>query len=252
MPTLIYIARRQPGAKLARSRRPLLPGWMVPLAMLIFLPGISIPAGAQTPPSGSQPGTSPASPATPQAPEVSPKQAQEIKDALDDIAALRYLNALKLTPIQMDQLINAVTYETSVYQSKVNTMGATPLLKMLDEIRSVRQQALKGGDVPKDFLDRVKKVEEDFITRRAQLNDQYVRNITAALHRILKPEQITGVVALLRENYGTALKGNDDQFLNAFSLDVLIGNARALPVLKELRAAAKTNDTSGNGGGNAP
>lgn len=230
-----------------RLQRAIRLGRILPLALLVFLLFGLVLAGAQPPPSGSQ---SPP-PAGQQTPEVSAKQAQEIKDALDDIAALRYLNALKLTPVQIDQLINVVTFETTSYQNKANTLGATPFLKMLDEIRSVRQQALKGGDVPQDFTDRVKKIEEDFVAKRIQLTAQTVRNLTAALHRIMKPEQITAVVVLLRENYPD-MKGNDDQFLNAFSLDVLIGNDRALPVLKEMRQAVKTSAASGNGSGSAP
>jgi len=219
----------------------------VPFVLLVFLLCGLAPAGAQTPPSGTQTGTQTPTPAGQQTPEVSAKQAQEIKDELDEISILRYLNVLQLTPIQMDQLINAVTFETSAYQTKLNTLGATPFLKMLDEIHTVHQQALKGGDIPKEFMDRVKKIEDDFIAKREQLYAQYIKNLTAAYRRILKPEQITAVVSLLRENAGQEIKGTDDQFLNAFSVQVLLGNARAMPVLKEMRAAAKTSDASGEG-----
>lgn len=179
------------------------------------------------------------------------KDAKELADLLNtlaDIDMLRYLNPLKLTPVQIDQMINAITFAQSEYDRKITAMGASPLLKVADDIRTTKRQALAGGDIPKEFDDQIRKIEAAILKRRDQIDAQNISGLAASFKNTLTESQMKTAIKLTKDRQrelGRSTEGKDDQWLNAFVVNIVINNPRIVPLLKEMRTAAGTSQNGG-------
>lgn len=183
-------------------------------------------------------------PARAQAPTNSGQSAKEVQDlqlALDDIDTLHVLLPLKLTPVQMDKLVAAISTAKAEYEKKLPALSNAPLLKMADEIRDMRKKAIAGTPVPSTFDDRIKGIQADFDAKRLELNTANILAVSNACKPILNADQIALCAKMEIDAYKRNKRYNDKatdaQYFNAYVVDVFIGNPRVMPLLKEMRAA---------------
>lgn len=185
-----------------------------------------------------QPSNPPASQPASGAP---PRDVARLFDDLDDIDRLRALNPLKLTADQEDRLITAIKAAQAEYTRKVNALGSTLVLAMAADIKATKKQTLGGAPIPKDFDDRVKKAESQFLSGRSMLNMENWKSLIATAKSILTDTQVAQAVKFSKAASAAANKpaeGSDDQWLNFFVLHEFIDYPRIVPLLTEMRAAA--------------
>jgi hypothetical protein len=162
---------------------------------------------------------------------------------LDDIERLRILNALKLQPDQIDKLVTALTTAQADYDKKVNALGAAVFASSAADVRDVKKQVLGGGAVPKEFEDKMKKLQADFLKQRDDLNTANIQKVAAACRSVFTDRQITVATKAERDlwekDHPDPKSATDVQLFNLYCVDMFISNPRAVPLLKEMRAAAK-------------
>ena len=169
--------------------------------------------------------------------------AAAIVSDLDDIERLRVINPLKLQPDQMDKLITALTSAQADYDKKVNTLGTTIFGSSGAEIHNVRAKALSGAEIPKEFDDKIKKLQSDFLKQRDDLNIENIKRVAAVCRIALTDKQIAVATKMERDeytkNHSDAKSVTDVQLFNLYCVDVFISNPRVVAQLKDARAAAK-------------
>jgi hypothetical protein len=179
---------------------------------------------------------------------LSQKEVQELLDDLDDIDTMHALQPLKVTPDQADRLVTVISAAKADYDKKILALGGSPILKMADEIRTTRRQVLAGKEIPKDFDDRVKKIQQDFYAQRKKLNDQNILRMSTEARNILTPQQIATAAKLEKSTLQKLGRYNpdttDSQLFNQYVVDIFIYYPRILPLLKEMKAV-----NTGEGGG---
>ncbi len=162
---------------------------------------------------------------------------------LDDIERLRALIPLKLQPEQVDKLIVALTTAQKDYDTKVNALGTTIFGSSASEVRDVKKQALTGTAIPAAFDDKMRKLQADFLKQRDDLNTANIKAVAAACKAILTDQQVATATKLERDQWNkdhTDSKGvTDSQLYNLYCVDLFISSPRSVPLLKEMRAAAK-------------
>ena len=167
--------------------------------------------------------------------------AAAIVNDLDDIDRLRVLNPLKLTSDQMDKLIAALTAAQADYDKKVNALGATLLAPNAEEVRTTKRQVLGGAPVPKEFDDKIKKLQSDFLKQRDGLNAENIQRVSGVCKVILTEKQTAEATKQERDVWEAAhpntKKSSDAQLFNLFVVDTFISYPRIVPLLKEMKAA---------------
>jgi hypothetical protein len=162
---------------------------------------------------------------------------------LDDIERLRALNPLKLQPEQLDKLIAALKTAQTDYDKKVNAIGASVFGPAGSEVREVKKQTLAGNAIPKEFDEKMKKLQADFLKQRDDLNTANIVGVSAAVKAILTDKQVAAATKLERDQWDKDHPGGkgatDAQLFNLYCLDMFISGARTVPLLEEVRAAAK-------------
>lgn len=174
------------------------------------------------------------------APATPAPASSELFVALDDIDGLRALQPLKLTTAQLDKVIQIVT--DAQEETRKRQEAANQIVRALaDDIRAVRQSALRGEPIPKEFDVKVKKAETEFVKKREDIRQQAILTLSTALQKALTPEQITNAAhqdkearVKLGKNSG---EGSDAQWFNSYVVDAFIDVPRVLPLLKEMRTA---------------
>ena len=170
-------------------------------------------------------------------------EATAIVADLDDIERLRVLNPLKLQPEQLDKLITALTSAQTEYDKKVNALGASIFVPLGSEVRDVRKKALGGSSIPKDFDDKLKKAQTDFLKQRDDLNTENIKSVAAACKMVFTDKQVTAATKMERDQWNKdhpdIKDATDTQLFNLYCVDVLISNPRSISLLKEIRAAQK-------------
>jgi hypothetical protein len=169
--------------------------------------------------------------------------ATAIVSDLDDIERLRSLNPLKLQPEQLDKLIAALKSAQADYDKKVNAIGASIFGPTASDVRDVKKQVLAGNPIPKDFDEKMKKAQADFLKQRDDLNTANIVAVSAAAKAILTDKQVATATKLERDQWDKDHPGGkgatDTQLFNLYCLDMFISGARTVPLLQEVRAAAK-------------
>jgi len=162
---------------------------------------------------------------------------------LDDIERLRSLNPLKLQPDQVDKLIAAMKSAQADYDKKVNALGSTVFGPTASEVRDMKKQVLAGNAIPKDFDEKMKKLQADFLKQRDDLNTANIVSVSAAVKAILTDKQVATATKLERDQWDKDHPGGkgatDTQLFNLYCLDIFISGTRTVPLLEEVRAAVK-------------
>jgi hypothetical protein len=172
--------------------------------------------------------------------EVIPKEVSALLDDISDIDKLRVLNPLKLTTDQLDQIIVVVKKHQDDYNKKLADAAVPPIKQIAKEIKETRRKMLAGGTIPKDFDEKVKKQQDDFVKRRNQEDFNTLKGLAEAVKKILNKDQFAKAVTIAKkflEDQGKDVKGDDDKFFNYYVLGTLIVYPRIVPLLEDMRAA---------------
>jgi hypothetical protein len=160
---------------------------------------------------------------------------------LDDIDRLRVLNPLKLEPDQLDKLAVALTTAQAEYDKKVNALGVSIFASSASEARAVKKDTLGGAPIPKDFDDKMKKLQADFLKKRDDLNVENIKNVGVACRVVLTDKQVTVATKMERDqwekDHPDAKNATDNQLFNLYCVDMFISNPKIVALLKEMRAA---------------
>lgn len=162
---------------------------------------------------------------------------------LDDIDRLRVLNPLKLQPDQLDKLATALSSAQADYDKKVKALGEAVFGPTAGEVQAMKKQVLGGGAVPKEFEDKIKKLQADFLKQRDELNTANIQHVASACKMVLTDTQVAAATKLERDqwekDHTDSKNVTDTQLFNLYCVDMFISNPRAVPLLKEMRAAVK-------------
>jgi hypothetical protein len=195
-------------------------------ACLVLVPClcISIPARAQS--------------------EIVPKEVQDIFADVSDIDKLRILNPMKFSGEQLDKIIAVLKKAQTDYNSKLREAAVPPIKDMAKEVRAVRQKMLETHSaVPKDFDEKVKKVQSDFTKRRDTEDANTLKSVSDSIRAILTQDQIDKGVAVAKRfaevDGKPTMKGADEKFFNLYVLGTFIVYPRIVPLLEDMRKFAE-------------
>lgn len=182
--------------------------------------------------------------------DIVPKEVSALFDDISDIDKMRIINPLKLTAEQYGKLIAAIKKAQDDYNKGLAEAAAPPIKQIAQDIKETRRRMLtSGGDVPKDFDEKVKKIQEEFVKQRGKQEGTTLQSLSNDIRAILTPEQFDKAVKLTRtltEKDGKAtLKGEDAKFFNFYVLGTFIQYSRIIPLLEDMKK------TAAGSGGNA-
>ena len=175
--------------------------------------------------------------------DKSHKEVWDLTDQLDDLDRLSVITPLKFTPDQIDKIITVLEREQSAYDKKLSTTRAAMILKLGDEIRATRKQAIDGKTTPPAFFDKVKKARAEYMAFENKAGLELLGIVTKQMQPILTKEQIAIAAKLSKDAAASQKlsdKGTDEQWFNYYLFNAVITNNRMVPLLKELRANAKS------------
>ncbi len=178
-----------------------------------------------------------------------PPEVVALFNDIDDIDKLRVLNPLNLTAEQIGKLIPVIRQAQQDYNKKLADAAVPPIKEIAAQIKATRRRLLAGGEVPKDFDERVKKIQAEFIARRDKEDAATLKSLADAIRAILTPEQVAAAVAEARNALGEqnkpGPKGSDDRLFNYYVLQVFITYPRILPLLQDMQDARSKSAASG-------
>ena len=103
--------------------------------------------------------------------------------------------------------------------------------------------AITGKLSTKEFDDRIKKLQSDFLAQRDVLNRQNILRMSGEVTTILTKSQRASVAKMERdvlEKLHRFREGTTEgQLFNAYVVDMFINTVRIVPLLKDLKAAAE-------------
>jgi len=177
-----------------------------------------------------------------------PPEVAALFDQISDIDKLRVLNPLKLTPDQIDQLISLIQTQMKDYDKKLADAAVPPIREIAADIKETRRKMLSGASVPKDFDQKVRQIQDDFVKRKQQANQELIDSMAAATRKILTEAQVALAAKTAREATAAALKkdvpGTDAQFFNLYVANTFIVYPRTVQLLKDVKAASSPTTTS--------
>jgi hypothetical protein len=182
--------------------------------------------------------------------EIIPKEMQAVFADIDDIDKLRVLNPLKLTADQLGKIIPIVKKAQTDYNSKLADAVVPPIRKIASEIKDTREKMLAThSGVPKDFDEKVKKLQEDFVKKRKAEDNATLKSLSDSIKAVLTKEQVAKAASLARklteEDGKPTQKGTDDQFFNLYVLGAIGLYPRIVPLLEDMRKSAESAEVGG-------
>lgn len=170
-----------------------------------------------------------------------PEEVMALFNDITDIDKMRVLNPLKLTAVQLDKLISTIRASQESFNRRLDAAAIPPIRAIAKEIRETRQKLLKGGEIPKDFDEKVRKLHEDFLKRRKAEEENTLKSLAAAIRSILTEQQVQQAVTIARkwteENGQPTKQGTNEQFFNLYVLGTFITYPRIVPLLEDMRKA---------------
>lgn len=170
-----------------------------------------------------------------------PEEVMALFNDITDIDKMRVLNPLKLTAAQLDKLISTIRASQESFNRRLDAAAVPPVRAIAKEIRETRQKLLKGGEIPKDFDEKVRKLHEDFLKKRRAEEENTLKSLAAAIRSILTERQMQQAVSIARkwteEDGQPTKRGSSEQFFNLYVLGTFITYPRIVPLLEDMRKA---------------
>jgi len=174
--------------------------------------------------------------------EVVPKEMTALFDDIADIDKLRMLNPLKLTAEQIDKMIVLIKKTQTEYNKKLSDAAVPPIRDLAKDIKDTRRRMLTArSGVPKDFDDKVKKAQADYVKRRDAEDAATLKYLSDKLKEMFTKEQQTTAIQAAKkyteEDGKPTKKGTDDQFFNLYVLGTIVVYQRIVPLLEDMKKA---------------
>lgn len=167
--------------------------------------------------------------------EPLPAEAQALFNDISDIDKLRVLGPLKLTAEQLDKLIPVVKDTQTAYNKKLSEAAVAPLREIAREIKAVRAKVLAGAEIPKDFDDKVKKLQADFVKRQSREEERATLAVSECLTSILTKSQKATLLALAKPI--APKDATEDDLIHAYVVGAFLQYGRIVPLLEDMRKA---------------
>lgn len=168
-----------------------------------------------------------------------PTEVVTLFDEINDIDKLRVINALKLTNDQRDSIIEALKQFRAAYNKVLVDTVVPPLREISKEVKETRGKMLKGGSVPPDLDEKVKKIQAAYVKKRDTVEFNTLKGMSETIKKILTSSQFLTAADLARK--GTTVdgkptaRGDDDKFFNLFILNVFLRYPRILTLLEDVK-----------------
>jgi hypothetical protein len=169
---------------------------------------------------------------------------------IDDVDKLRVLNPLKLTAEQLEKIIAEVKKHQDAYNRRLADTLVPPIQRIARDIKETRRKLLTGGDIPKDFDEKVKKIQADYIKRREQENHDTLKSLSDKFRAILTEEQVKKAVELAKtltqKDGKPTMKGSDAEFFNYYVMMTFVVYPRIVPLMEDMKRALQEEAASGS------
>jgi hypothetical protein len=160
---------------------------------------------------------------------------------IDDVDKLRVLNPLKLSAQQLEKIIAEVRQHQETYNRRLADSVVPPIRSIARDIKETRRKLLTGGDVPKDFDEKVKKLQADYIKRRDQEDRDTLKSLSDKIRAILSEEQVKKAVELAKtltqKDGKPTLRGSDAEFFNYYVMMTFVVYPRIVPLMEDMKRA---------------
>ncbi len=175
----------------------------------------------------------------PPAQNTLPKDVQDLMMDFDDIGELRALTPLKLTPEQIDKIVEYVGAGQAEYNKKNADLLTTTIRSMGDTIKRAKKEALQGK--PAQGEEQVVKAMNVMLPKRSSLEVNIMTVMSDKVIAILTPKQQEAMAKVARDAQGKNSKDNIStaQYCKLYVYRVLAGYARSVTILNELKAEAE-------------
>ncbi len=173
----------------------------------------------------------------PPAPPPAPSEVDQLLLALSDINWFNNIRPLNLTREQIDRLLK--THENAYKQLEEQIQQeAKELRNRKDEIQRVRDDTSRGKSVPKEFLETMRRLEQEALQKRHTLRTQIVSTVSTELKPHFTPEQMEYMTKRSKEVLEAArvdVSQFKEEQLFAFFVEQVFLAERAPILLKEWR-----------------
>lgn len=160
---------------------------------------------------------------------------------IDDVDKLRVLNPLKLSAQQLEKIIAEVKQHQETYNRRLADSVVPPIRSIARDIKETRRKLLAGGEVPKDFDEKVKKLQADYIKRRDQEDRDTLKSLSDKIRAILSEEQVKKAVELAKtltqKDGKPTLRGSDAEFFNYYVMMTFVVYPRIVPLMEDMKRA---------------
>ena len=172
-------------------------------------------------------------------PDLVPPEVISLFNDINDIDKLRVINALKLTNEQLDQIIASIKAFQVAYNKALVDTVLPPLKEIAKDIKESRTKMLKGGAVPSELDEKIKKIQDAYIKKRDTVEFNTLKGLADSCRKILTSSQIALAASLARkgtevEGKPTA-KGDDEKFFNLYVLQVILRYPRIVALLEDVK-----------------
>ncbi len=167
--------------------------------------------------------------------DAPPAEVQALLDQISDIDKMRVLGPVKLTAEQLDKLIPAVKEALDTCKKRVDDAAAAPLRDMVKEIKDVRAKVVAGAPIPKDFDEKIKKLQVDFVKQQSREDAKALNAVLDTFTGLLTRTQRATVIAMVKPlaEKDTA----DDQLMKFYVVGTFMQYGRIVPLLQDMRKA---------------
>jgi DNA integrity scanning protein DisA with diadenylate cyclase activity len=169
---------------------------------------------------------------------------------IDDVDKLRVLNPLKLTAEQLEKIIAEVKRHQQTYHRRLADSVVPPIRSIAREIKETRRKLLTGGEIPKDFDEKVKKLQADYVKRRDQEDRDTLKSLSDTIRAILSEEQVKKAVELAKtltqKDGKPTLRGSDAEFFNYYVMMTFVVYPRIVPLMEDMKRALQEESASGS------
>lgn len=170
-------------------------------------------------------------------PPAAPSEVDQLLLALSDINWFNNIRPLNLTREQIDRLLK--THENAYKQLEEQIQQeAKELRNRKEEIQRVREDTSRGKSVPKEFLETMRRLEQEALQKRRALRTQIVSTVSTELKPHFTPEQMEYMTKRSKEVLEAARvevsQFKEEQFF-AFFVEQVFLVERAPILLKEWR-----------------
>lgn len=172
---------------------------------------------------------------------VIPREVLALFDDIDDIDKLRVIAPLNITPDQVDKIIALLDTTSRSQNVRLSALAVPPIKDLAAEIKAVRAKMLTGGAIPKDFDQKVVKLQAAFVKQKKAEEAKSLVTVTTGIFNLFTKTQISKAVQITRANTmldgKPTMEGDDNAFFTYYVLNTFMSYPRMIPLLLDIKKA---------------